>query len=64
MEHIKIIDYKAEHAYHFERLFTSLQLLQISASFSAEGLTENILQLCKANDCTQRGRVPFWCADR
>ena len=44
-------------AYHFERLFTSLQLLQIGASFSAEGLTENILQLCTANGCTHRGRV-------
>lgn len=43
--------------YHFDRLFASLQLLQISTSFSAEGLTENILELCAANGCSERGRV-------
>jgi branched-chain amino acid aminotransferase len=44
-------------AYHFDRLFTSLQLLQVRASFSTDVLTENILQLCKANGCSHRGRV-------
>lgn len=43
--------------YHFERLFTSLELLQIRSSFSVATLTENILQLCAANGCTHRGRV-------
>jgi branched-chain amino acid aminotransferase len=43
--------------YHFDRLFTSLQLLQIRTSFSAASLTENILQLCAANGCSGRARV-------
>lgn len=46
-------------ALHFERLFISLQLLQIEASenFTQAHLLSKILTLCQANDCLQSARV-------
>src|SRR5215203_159645 len=44
---------------HFDRLFTSLDLLQISRSdqFTQAKLLENILELCRQNNCFQSARV-------
>ena len=42
---------------HFERLFLSLQLLQIDSSMQKENLTERILQLCGKNNCTELARI-------
>jgi branched-chain amino acid aminotransferase len=44
-------------SYHFDRLFTSLELLQIPTSFSASSLTQSILDLCSANGLIERARV-------
>lgn len=43
--------------YHFDRLFASLELLQIPTTFSSVELTERIEELCKVNGCTERARV-------
>jgi branched-chain amino acid aminotransferase len=43
--------------YHFDRLFASLELLQISFAFSPTELTETIEELCTVNGCTNRARV-------
>lgn len=43
--------------YHFDRLFSSLELLQIPFTFSSAVLTESIEALCTANGCTERARV-------
>lgn len=43
--------------YHFDRLFASLELLQIPFRFSAAELTERIEALCTANGCSDRARV-------
>ncbi|RYZ29103.1 MAG: hypothetical protein EOO10_07410 [Chitinophagaceae bacterium] len=45
--------------YHFERLFASLQLLQIDASnsFTKEKLLDDIQQLCTINQCGESARV-------
>lgn len=43
--------------YHFDRLFASLELLQIPFQFSAAELTERIDALCAANGHTDRARV-------
>jgi branched-chain amino acid aminotransferase len=43
--------------YHFDRLFASLELLQIETSFSSAELTERILELCTVNGCSERARV-------
>lgn len=44
---------------HFNRLFTGLQLLNIrpSARFTPEVLQQNILELCRKNDCARLARV-------
>src|SRR5829696_7878670 len=44
---------------HFERLFTSLDLLQIKRSeqFTQKNLLEKILELCRQNNCLESGRV-------
>lgn len=44
---------------HFERLFQSLDLLQIQygQGLSADTLTAQILELCQRNDCTTRARI-------
>lgn len=44
---------------HFERLFTSLQLMKIrpGPQFTPRLLEENILRLCRENICSQRARV-------
>lgn len=46
---------------HFERLFISLQLLQIEKDkeFTKAILTEDILQLCRQNNCLQNARIRF-----
>lgn len=45
--------------YHFERLFVSLQLLQIDCSetFTQTHLVTQVLQLCRHNNCLEHGRV-------
>jgi branched-chain amino acid aminotransferase len=43
--------------YHFDRLFASLELLQIPSTFSSIELTEKIEELCTVNGCTDRARV-------
>lgn len=43
--------------FHFERLFSGLQLLQMVPSFTAEQLTEAIVALCKKNNCSALARV-------
>jgi branched-chain amino acid aminotransferase len=43
--------------YHFDRLFGSLELLQIRVAFSSAELMEKIEELCAANGCTNRARV-------
>jgi branched-chain amino acid aminotransferase len=44
---------------HFERFFNGLSLLkfEIPPLFTAEKLQQQILQLCKKNDCEKLGRV-------
>ena len=44
---------------HFERLFSSLQLLQIetAASFTRENLRKQIGDLCKKNNCEESARI-------
>lgn len=44
---------------HFERLFTSLQLLGIkpTAAFTKEELLKNILELCRQNSCETSARI-------
>jgi len=46
-------------AYHFERLFISLQMLQINKtdSFTTERLLDNIQQLCTINQCLESARI-------
>lgn len=43
--------------FHFERLFLSLTILQIDTDLNTEVLTENILQLCRKNNCSGLARV-------
>ena len=43
--------------YHFDRLFASLELLQIRTSFSAATLALHVSELCAANGLTHRARV-------
>jgi len=45
--------------YHFDRLFTSLRLLQIGIdeNFTAEELSKYIIQLCSKNQCSDLARV-------
>lgn len=43
--------------YHFDRLFASLELLQIETSFASAELEERISKLCTVNGCTDRARV-------
>lgn len=44
---------------HFERLFSSLQLLGIEKGkdFTQEGLVQNIFELCTQNNCTACARI-------
>lgn len=44
---------------HFERLFTSLRLLQIEMnnSFTQNGLTTQVLELCRQNNCLSLARI-------
>jgi len=44
---------------HFERLFTSLQLLQIEVAetFTRAKLLQNITHLCQLNQCSENARV-------
>lgn len=44
-------------AYHFERLFSGLKLLNISPAFTALQLTESIAQLCEKNGCHALARM-------
>lgn len=46
-------------AFHFERLFTSLRLMQIVTgdTFTQAILRNNILQLCEKNDCLSHARI-------
>lgn len=45
--------------YHFERFFSSLQLLQMElpALLTAEKLSQQVLQLCERNNCSGLARV-------
>lgn len=45
--------------YHFDRLLTSLSLLKINPSFflTRDKMQENILELCKLNNCENSARV-------
>ena len=59
-ETIRVVDEKIHlHQYHFERLFSGLELLQfeIPKLFTTEKLTEEILNLCKKNKCEHLARV-------
>ncbi len=59
-ETMKMIDGKIQlAAYHFERLFSGLLLLkfEIPKLFTAERLQEEILSLCKKNECEQLART-------
>jgi branched-chain amino acid aminotransferase len=59
-ETIKVIDKKIRlESYHFERLFSGLLLLQfeIPKLFTAVTLRDEILDLCKKNECEQRARL-------
>jgi branched-subunit amino acid aminotransferase/4-amino-4-deoxychorismate lyase len=59
-ETIKVLDNKIHLAqYHFERLFSSMKILQfdIPDLFSEENLSEQILLLCKKNDHQDSARV-------
>jgi branched-chain amino acid aminotransferase len=42
---------------HFERLFLSLKLLKIVASFNSAQLSEEIIGLCEKNNCPELARV-------
>jgi len=46
-------------AYHFERFFSGLQLLQfvIPPSLTAGHVRDQVIELCKKNDCTDSARV-------
>lgn len=44
-------------AYHFDRLFASLELLQIPVAFSPVEITERAEELCKVNGCADQARV-------
>ncbi len=44
-------------AFHFERLFSGLQLLQIATQFNAEVLASHISSLCRQNRCAALARV-------
>lgn len=59
-ETIKVINEKIRlESYHFERLFSGLLLLQfeIPKLFTPVKLAEEILALCKKNECKQQARV-------
>jgi branched-chain amino acid aminotransferase len=59
-ETIKVINGKILlEQYHFERLFSGVLLLQFETPklFTAVKLTEEILRLCKKNECEQMARV-------
>ena len=59
-ETIRVVDEKIHlHQYHFERLFSGLELLQfeIPKLFTTEKLTEEILNLCKKNKCEHLARA-------
>jgi branched-chain amino acid aminotransferase len=43
--------------YHFERLFSSLQVLQMQPQVTAEQLTEHIVALCEKNGCSNSARM-------
>lgn len=43
--------------YHFERLLLGLQLLHITHSYSTALLSQNIVELCKKNNCSELARV-------
>jgi branched-chain amino acid aminotransferase len=61
-ETMKIADGKIRFgSYHFERLFGGLALLKfkLPQNFTASKLEEEILNLCKLNDCIQLARVRF-----
>lgn len=44
-------------SYHFDRLFASLELLQIDTTFSSVELSDRIAELCTVNGCSDRARV-------
>ena len=44
-------------ALHFERLFTSLQLLKIEHELNQTYLTQTIIELCEKNACSNSARV-------
>jgi branched-chain amino acid aminotransferase len=59
-ETIKVIQMRIQLSHlHFDRLFTSLHLLQLQPGmgFTKEKLEAFILQLCNLNDCTELARV-------
>ena len=57
-ETIRVVNQKIPLAHlHFERLFTSMKMLQMNAGFSADELAARILELCKMNACLQSARV-------
>jgi branched-chain amino acid aminotransferase len=59
-ETMKVIDGKICLAnYHFERIFSSLQLLQMDLPVfvTAEKLSQQVLQLCEKNKCSRLARV-------
>jgi branched-chain amino acid aminotransferase len=45
--------------FHFQRLFTGLQLLkfEMTSLFKTDKIREEIIQLCKKNNCTELARV-------
>jgi branched-chain amino acid aminotransferase len=45
--------------FHFQRLLTGLELLkfEISSLFKADKIREEVIQLCKKNNCTELARV-------
>src|SRR3954462_11599099 len=43
--------------YHFDRLFSGLQLLNMMPRFTAEQLLEFIEQLCAKNNCGSLARI-------
>src|SRR5579875_3195397 len=43
--------------FHFERLFLSLQLLQIENSLEASQLSSLVLELCQKNNCLSLSRI-------
>lgn len=44
-------------SHHYERLVTSLLILKISHTISAEQISQWIIELCTLNECLQSGRV-------